>query len=112
KNKQIISLNNHSLNISKKENIYFINNTSTDQYNKDLYESRKNIADSGFWDPMLEEVISHMQKGSGSILDVGCGNGSNLKMIHKSLQESVCIGFDISKQVIEMAAKYYWSKFW
>lgn len=111
-NNQIMCLNNHSFNISKKGTVHFLNNTPTDQYDKDLFESRKKIADSGFWTPILEEVYSHMPKDSGSILDVGCGNGSNLNKIHKSLPESICIGFDISKQGIEMAAKYYWDIFW
>lgn len=110
-NNQLICPNNHTFNLSKKGTVYFLNGPSSNQYDKQLFDSRKRIADSGFWDPILD-VISEQIRDNQAILDVGCGNGSHLNKIKHMIPSSKCIGFDISKQGIEMAAANYLSIFW
>lgn len=108
---QVTCLGGHAFNLSKKGTIYFLTRATNDQYDQDLFESRKAIADAGFWDPVLEEMLSHIPE-SDVVLDVGCGNGSHLSWLKAQKPTIRGIGMDISKSGIEMAGKYYPNNFW
>lgn len=110
-NNQIACQGGHAFNLSKKGTVYFLTKPTTDQYDQDLFQARKNIADYGFWQPILE-VISKEIESHTHILDVGTGNGSHLAWLKEQDTSIIGMGMDISKAGIEMAAKNYWDIFW
>lgn len=110
-NNQVTCLEGHAFNLSKKGTVYFLTKPTKDQYDKELFEARKNIADHGFWQPILE-VISGEIKSHTNVLDVGTGNGSHLSWLKNQDTTINAIGMDISKAGVEMAAKNHWDIFW
>lgn len=109
---RLICINNHSFDISKKGTVYFLLNEANNQYDKEQLSSRFRTAQTGFWQPILEECMKHVEKPEGTHLDVGCGEGSHLHVLTKFGLRGSKIGFDISKAGINLAASNYPDAFW
>lgn len=104
--------NDHSFDLSKKGTIYFLLKGSKNEYNREMLEARYNIAQAGLFNPLLEAVYSHIEhKTGGSLLDVGCGEGSQLDYLTQLGLSGNNIGFDISKDAIQLAAGNFTSAF-
>ncbi len=100
----IICPNNHSLDISKKGTIHFINHKVNTEYDGDMLESRRNIITAGFFDGILEQVEKIIPSGHQTIVDVGSGEGSPLSRLEKSRNNiDSAIGFDISKPGVNLS---------
>lgn len=54
--------------------------------------------------PELEAVNQQLTAG-GALLEVGCGAGTHLLMLHKQFPQAVCVGVDIDPTGIAVAAK-------
>lgn len=103
---------NHSFDLSKKGTIHFLLKQSKNEYDRNMLESRAKVATYGLWKPMLEELILEIDTLEGSHLDIGCGEGSHLHFLSEMGLKGKKIGFDISKDAIQLASAQYTDAFW
>jgi 23S rRNA (guanine745-N1)-methyltransferase len=82
--------------------------------NREMLESRRHFLQQGFYAPLaegLEHAIRQYFPDPAqplTVLDAGCGEGYYLGKLAQHLGENVqCIGTDISRAAIRMAAKQY-----
>ena len=103
----LICTNKHCFDISKYGYVNFVSYTRQQKnYDKQSFENRKIILESGFYSHILNkiiEILKHMDTVK-TILDVGCGEGFYSRQISE-LTDKNMIGFDISKDSIQLAAK-------
>lgn len=116
--KSLVCSNRHTFDLARQGYINLTAYPTTTKYDKDLFESRRVIAESGFFAPlskMIGELIQcrrHSGEGTIKILDAGCGEGSHLSSIREeinshSTNEVVAVGVDISKEGVLVASKSY-----
>ncbi|MGE4273668.1 MAG: putative RNA methyltransferase [Desulfitobacterium sp.] len=121
--KSLICKDKHCFDLAKQGYVNLLSHGIKSKYNKTLFEARKNLAQSGFFEPLnsrLCELISAKAKSfehSLNIVDAGCGEGSNLaslqqKHLHSSGTVPYCVGMDLAKEGIQMAARDYEDSFW
>jgi 23S rRNA (guanine745-N1)-methyltransferase len=82
--------------------------------NRDMLESRRHFLQQGFYAPLVERlgnaVREHFPDANQplTLLDAGCGEGYYLGKLAQQLGENVhCLGTDISRTAMRMAAKQY-----
>lgn len=109
---QLQCIEGHSFDISKKGTVHFLLKQSNNEYNKEMLSARSAIARTGFWDPVLVEIIEAAENKEGAHIDVGCGEGSHLHKLSELGLSGEKIGFDISKDAIQLAAAQYTDAFW
>ncbi|WP_208560117.1 methyltransferase domain-containing protein [Marinilactibacillus kalidii] len=111
-NNQFICESNHSFDLSKKGSIHFLLKQPHNDYDTDMLKYRRIVAQDELWHPMLAEVSKYITNQSGVHLDVGCGEGSHLHHLQALGLKGTSIGFDISKDAIQLAAALYTDVFW
>lgn len=103
----LICTNKHCFDISKYGYVNFAPHTRQQKnYDKQSFENRKIILESGFYSHILNkviEILKHMDTVK-TILDTGCGEGFYSRQISE-LTDKKMIGFDISKDSVQLAAK-------
>ena len=81
---------------------------------KEMLQARRAFLEHGFYQPLSDAIntlvaerIPSLQ--AISLLDAGCGEGYYLGCLQQALSEQTnrCVGLDISKEAIRMAAKRY-----
>lgn len=111
--------NRHGYDISRQGYVNLLNHSSRTKYDKALFEARKAISGSGFFDPLVEAVTKRLAKELNlrdsekpiRLLDAGSGEGSHLSAIkrklggHSGMPDIVGVGMDIAKEGIVMASK-------
>jgi 23S rRNA (guanine745-N1)-methyltransferase len=113
----------HSFDLSRRGYLNFLSHPAKAKYDKQLFESRKRICSSGFFELLHERISERIaQEGSfGSelikIADAGCGEGSHLarireKLIRKMSAPVLGVGADISKEGILLAAREHPQAIW
>ncbi len=102
----------HSFDVAKKGSLHFLLKPSKNDYGKEMLRSRFAIAQDGLFNGILDEVFPFIQHHTGVTLDVGCGEGSHLDYLHEQGLQGTRIGFDISKEAIQLAAAHFTSAFW
>lgn len=120
--KSLICTDKHCFDLAKQGYVNLLSHGVKTKYNKQLFEARKNLAQSGFFEPLNEklcEMITYDLNITGSlkIVDAGCGEGSHLANLQQKLWTSkgrkpLGVGMDLSKEGIQMAARDYESLFW
>ncbi|MFN2746138.1 MULTISPECIES: putative RNA methyltransferase [unclassified Bacillus (in: firmicutes)] len=114
--KSLACVNHHTFDLAKQGYVNVAANTKAGKYDQELFEARKMIADSGFFEPLYKVLTSRLkqalplrQKPIG-ILDAGCGEGSHLIRITEDLKAEIGgrvfgAGIDLSKAGILTAAR-------
>ncbi|MDQ0857851.1 cyclopropane fatty-acyl-phospholipid synthase-like methyltransferase [Bacillus sp. V2I10] len=122
--KSLICSNNHTFDFAKHGYINLTTHPVRTKYSKDLFEARRKlIAEDGFFEPLskaIAEIINKhvgIKKGTISLIDMGCGEGSHLSnicdIVSSDYQKTVTgVGIDISKEGILVASKNYTNKIW
>ena len=92
---RIVCTENHSFDLSKNGYVNLAPQAHVTKYDKSLFEARKTVIDSGFFDPLLQYIngsLTEKIEGSKevSILDAGCGEGSHLSKILEGLPDECC----------------------
>lgn len=110
----VVCANGHRFDVSKKGTLHLLMKGGQNEYDKDMLSSRKNLADTGFFHPLLDAVYAHIDDpGAATVLDVGCGEGSHLHYLTEKGLQGTKIGFDISKDAIQLAAgNFFADAFW
>lgn len=104
--------NGHSFDLSRKGTLHFLLKQSKNDYGKEMLSDRYAVAQKGLFHPLLERVFDNIEEKEGNTLDVGCGEGSHLAYLKKLGLEGHNVGFDISKEGIQLAAAHYPGIFW
>ncbi|MFY0759620.1 putative RNA methyltransferase [Metabacillus dongyingensis] len=122
--KSLICSNNHTFDFTKQGYINLTTHPIKTKYSKELFEARrKHIAEDGFFEPLsqaIAEIINKhvaIKKGTISLIDMGCGEGSHLSnicdIVSSDYKKTVTgVGIDISKEGILVASKNYTNKIW
>lgn len=120
----LICSNNHTFDITKQGYINFMAHPVKTKYNKELFDARRKlVAEDGFFEPLsqaIAEIIKEhiaVKKGTISLIDMGCGEGSHLSnicdIVSSDYKKAVTgVGIDISKEGILVASKNYTNKIW
>lgn len=113
--------NNHCYDIAKSQYINLLLNpdkaTNNPGDNKESLLCRKNHLNQGYYDGILNEVITCIKEYQSHeqmhILDLGCGEGYYTYRMKQSLgDDAIFYGLDISKDGINMATKYTKDIYW
>ncbi|MFZ5595878.1 MAG: putative RNA methyltransferase [Bacillota bacterium] len=122
--KSLVCENGHCFDLSKKGYVNMLSGPVASKYNRELFDSRNIINKIGFFDPMIEGIGRLIHKFRGNtgtnkvkILDMGCGEGSNLARLINMLNRDnpfdyLGVGVDISKEGIKMASGNYPDIIW
>ena len=104
--------NNHRFDLGKKGTLHLLLKGGQNDYDKAMLSSRKSLADTGFFYPILDAIMNYLPKNA-TVLDVGCGEGSHLHYLTEQGLSGKKIGFDISKDAIQLAAAHFFDDaFW
>ena len=115
---RLVCIENHSFDLSKQGYVNLTSGGHLTKYDKALFEARKTVIDSGFFNQVLEYITNLLSEQlvgnpSATILDAGCGEGSHLSTILQKLQKNVTgVGIDLSKEGILAAAKDHPGNIW
>ncbi|PKR77259.1 hypothetical protein CEY16_11010 [Halalkalibacillus sediminis] len=115
---KLVCEENHQFDLAKQGYLHMVQQHKKTKYSKELFESRQDICQSGFYDGLIDglhEVIYKLQnsKQPSVILDAGTGEGSHLVRLSDQLNEEVKpIGMDIAKEGIQVAARSYTQATW
>lgn len=111
-NQGVVCNNNHRFDLSKKGTLHLLLKGGQNDYDKSMLSSRKALADTGFFHPILDALMMHIPQDA-TVLDVGCGEGSHLHYLSEQGLTGKKIGFDISKDAIQLAAAHFFEDaFW
>lgn len=106
---------NHHFDLAKKGYVHLLSQSIETKYDKELFQSRKRIAEDGFFAPLIKSItkIIDSNKTNAIMLDAGCGEGSHLAQIQQSLEQaSFGIGADIAKEGIQLATSNSSNSVW
>ncbi|QKG85965.1 SAM-dependent methyltransferase [Kroppenstedtia pulmonis] len=102
--KSLICSNNHTFDFTKQGYINLTTYPVKTRYSKDLFEARRKlIAEDGFFEPLsqaIAEIINKhtaVKKGTISLIDMGCGEGSGVLVATKSYTHKIWAVADLSK---------------
>lgn len=110
KEKSLVCVNGHRFDLAKKGTLYFLDHQIKTEYDNEMFAPRGRMIRSGMYQPVIEKIANLMQ--TGSLLDVGCGEGSFLQQINQVKANPVNIGFDIAKEGIYLASNRPLDAFW
>jgi 23S rRNA (guanine745-N1)-methyltransferase len=118
----LVCSNRHCFDIAKQGYINLFYRANKTKYEKKIFECRRIISRSGFFDPLYAVVsgiiINQLRNNeSASILDAGCGEGSHLINIQEQIFQKrsnplLAVGIDISKEGVGIAAAEYSNAAW
>lgn len=108
----VVCPHNHRFDLGKKGTLHLLLKGGQNEYDKAMLSSRKALADTGFFHPILDAILKYVP-AEATVLDVGCGEGSHLHYLTEQGLSGKKIGFDISKDAIQLAAAHYFDDaFW
>ncbi|MCE0491436.1 23S rRNA (guanine(745)-N(1))-methyltransferase [Pantoea sp. Mb-10] len=77
----------------------------------EMLQARRAFLDAGHYQPLREKVADtlaqHLGAPSGTILDIGCGEGYYTGAMAARLSQAKVYGLDVAKAAVRMAAKRY-----
>ena len=111
---RLVCTSNHSFDLSKNGYVNLAPQAHMTKYDQSLFEARKTVMNSGFFDGVLESLIKTVETQEHAVvLDAGCGEGSHLSTIVARLTGDVTgVGIDLAKEGITAAAKEYPGAIW
>jgi 23S rRNA (guanine745-N1)-methyltransferase len=123
--KSIVCFNKHCFDISKKGYVNLLQDQGKSKYDKELFQSRNIVSQTGFFEPLIQSIVLLINKNLSDfktkeyvkILDAGCGEGFHLAQIINCFRDQEIdhlkgVGIDISKEGIQIAAKNYKNSLW
>jgi len=78
---------------------------SAEKYDADLFESRRIVFESGFYQPVMEAIAALLPEAEITVLDVGCGEGWYARTLAGQFPKAELLGLDISRDAITAAAR-------
>lgn len=106
-NHSVVCGKGHRFNISKKGTLHLMKQNANTDYDATLFHHRYELAQSGFFEPLLEAILPHLFGNEEKfIVDIGCGEGSHLSWFSKRVNAPLC-GMDIAKEGIHQASIHF-----
>ena len=93
--------NGHTFDVARKGYVHLLPNAKPSKYDAALFEARRRIQESGFYDDVLCAIRKRIPADTAVLLDAGCGDGT----FTKSLARGVTVGLDSAKDAITLAAR-------
>ncbi len=113
---QLICKEKHHYDLSRKGTVYFLTHSIASAYDQEMLLHRRNMIRTGLYQEMITKTVTRLKqfqkKEYPRLIDVGCGEGSFLKMVETAGIFGKKVGFDLSKDGIEMATMQDTSAFW
>ena len=107
----MVCTNRHRFDINKKGTLHLMKQKANEDYDAKLFMHRYELAQSGFFNPLLDEVLSRIPKQENKlIVDIGCGEGSPLAYLSSFLEDIPLLGMDIAKEGILAASHHHSQK--
>ncbi|GIQ70560.1 methyltransferase domain-containing protein [Xylanibacillus composti] len=115
--KSLVCRSNHCFDLSSRGYINFLTQAHKSKYDKGLFASREMLFRHGAFDPLIAHIGATLAEAVGNdgdhpitLLDAGCGEGSHLAKLQKSIERHTArpalgVGLDIAKDGIVRAAK-------
>lgn len=111
--RSLVCASGHCFDLSRKGYINLApgHNQQAEKYDADLFESRRQVLDRGFYTPVMEAlermIRSHvaMPDGPFALLDAGCGEGTYARFLSVAFPAAQVLGVDLSRDAIHAAAK-------
>ncbi|UFJ40911.1 methyltransferase domain-containing protein [Brevibacillus humidisoli] len=121
--KSLLCINDHCFDLSKRGYVNLLSRPSKTKYDKRMFASRRIMCRSGFFAPLhavISDKMSHRFQDQSErirVLDAGCGEGSHLAAIQRTVMQNttnplLAVGMDISKEAIQSAAREYPDAMW
>lgn len=102
----LICQQGHSIDFNKHGYLYFLQRAVETEYDQGMLSARRNLLTAGLFQPIVELLAQQLPKRPQTILDIGCGEGTPLVSLEQLRQnQDVAIGFDISKDGINLATQ-------
>lgn len=111
----LVCTKGHRFDLSKKGTLHLMKQAANTDYDRDLFTHRYLLAQSGFFTPLLTSLAPYFSQiiPEGLIIDIGCGEGSQLAWLQENYSLSSTIGMDIAKEGIALASNHFpQSAFW
>lgn len=111
KNNEISCVNNHNFNIKRNGSIFLVKNNNykiSKFYNKELFIKRRHFILNHYYDDINKYINNFIKTNckNGTILDIGCGEGSHTYLITEDLSYFNIYGIDYSKDAVDLATDY------
>lgn len=107
----LICQGGHRFDVSKKGTMFFLTHQVKTEYDHEMFASRGRMIKSGMYQPLMTQLAQWLQP-EGTVLDVGCGEGSFLNALLAEIPQQAAIGFDISKAGVYLATQQVQPAFW
>lgn len=110
-NKSLKCVNGHCFDIAKEGYANLLLSNKSGEFigdSKDMAKSRRDFLSKGYYDVLAEEILKiilYSDIPSPFICDVCCGEGYYSSFLSEKIPRSTVCGFDISKEMIKLAAK-------
>ncbi|MGO3731757.1 MAG: methyltransferase domain-containing protein [Vagococcus sp.] len=115
KGTSLVCSNHHQFDLSKKGTIHFPSHHMTSDYDKSMLMHRRDMILRDLYRPILDKVYESLPPldANSMMVDMGCGEGSFLKKLSQDYQvPGYKVGFDLSKEGIQLASDYADIGFW
>lgn len=115
---QLVCEQNHSFDVSRQGYVNLAPQAHMTKYNRALFDARKTMMTSGFFQPVLDYLIILIDEHIKTIeapkmIDAGSGEGSHLAYLLAKLETKMTgIGIDLAKEGVLAAAKDYPGNSW
>jgi 23S rRNA (guanine745-N1)-methyltransferase len=122
--KSLVCEHRHSFDLSRHGYVNLLLRPGKTKYTKSMFAARKTVIASGMYDrlhakigEMIAEAVDISDHGRAAILDAGCGEGSHLQTVLRTVgaklgATGVGIGVDLAKEAIELASRQYPEAVW
>lgn len=123
-NRTLICRNRHGFDTAKPGYISLLTRAVKSDYGKTMFEARNLVCRSGFFHPLIERIGWTLLNNIGdshlrpiTVLDAGCGEGSQLAQLAEVWKRGTPAGFlgaglDLSKEGVAIAAREYAGLIW
>lgn len=123
-NRTLLCRNRHGFDTAKPGYISLLTKAVKSDYGKAMFEARNLVCRSGFFRPLIERIgqtiLKHISGGRAepvTVLDAGCGEGSQLAQLADVWKRGTTdaflgAGLDLSKEGVAIAAREYAGLIW
>lgn len=115
---QFVCEQDHSFDVSRQGYVNLAPQAHVTKYDRSLFEARKVMMTSGFFQPVLDKLTTFIENHISTIqtpkmLDAGSGEGSHLAYLTANLETQVAgVGIDLAKEGVLAAARDYPGNSW
>ncbi len=106
-----VCVNGHVFDVAKEGYVNLMTGRQKSGHKGDTLEmlgARRQYFERGFYEPLRQKILQRVAKiPHDRIAEVGCGEGYYIGGISEHINSSECVGTDIAKEGIRLAAKRY-----